>query len=148
MAPDLATNRWATGPWCWHADRAVRLATPVPCRGALSLWWLTEDQARLFDPALRVRRALTVLQPYTSALVAGVKDIENRTWRPYLAPDEEWVAVHASKAPYPNAVEVLEDWRHDGDWPDAPPLRSMPLGSIVGAVHLAGFYRFDPPEDE
>jgi len=31
-------SRWAFGPWCWVLENPVRLTTPIPCKGKLSLW--------------------------------------------------------------------------------------------------------------
>ena len=31
-------SRWAGGPWCWILEDAIKLATPLPCKGQLGLW--------------------------------------------------------------------------------------------------------------
>jgi hypothetical protein len=68
-------------------------------------------------------RALTIRQPWASFIVAGLKRIENRTWRI----DPQRVAVHAGKI---NAEGELE----------APPaLRSVVVGTVqVVECHRVG----------
>lgn len=49
MSPSAATVNWgrwahlvnhehAEGPWCWVLEDVRRLASPIPCGGALGLW--------------------------------------------------------------------------------------------------------------
>jgi hypothetical protein len=38
-------------------------------------------QEGLFAPPSTGPRALTVRQPWASLIIAGIKDVENRTWR-------------------------------------------------------------------
>ena len=87
--------------------------------------------------------ALSVLQPWASALVAvgdDRKDVENRTWVPAQALMGRRIAIHASKrqdsrqfADYRALVKVL----------GADPLgletavEGLPFGAVIGVVTLA-----------
>mgnify|MGYP000903922285 CR=1 FL=1 len=44
-------------------------------------------------------KTLSVKQPFAYLLCAGIKDIENRSWRLPEKHRNEWVLVHASKKP-------------------------------------------------
>jgi hypothetical protein len=83
--------------------------------------------------------ALTVKQPWASAIIYGDKDIENRVWRTgyrgrllihagkavdWLAPDHAWTA--AGLAPYRRGAPRVA-WT-----------ASLPLSVILGAVTLTG----------
>jgi hypothetical protein len=46
-------------------------------------------------------RALSVRQPYAALIVAGWKDIENRTWLPPRSMIGERIVIHASLRPLP-----------------------------------------------
>lgn len=81
----------------------------------------------------RPLHALSVHQPWASALVAGPKDVENRPWRPtWLPPDGLWLAIHATKRPIDgrdlDAVRSL--------WPAARQRAHWPTGAILGLVHV------------
>jgi hypothetical protein len=38
-----ASNPWFVGPFGFSLDQAVKLATPIPCRGALGFWRIPEE---------------------------------------------------------------------------------------------------------
>ena len=66
-------------------------------------------------------KCLTVRQPWASLIVAGVKDVENRTWRTsYRGP----LAIHGAKT-----AATLRDYGHlfDGE---------PPCGVVLGTVEL------------
>lgn len=68
-------------------------------------------------------RALTVRQPHASAIVGGLKDMENRRW-PFPAELGSWIAIHAGM-------------KDDGSWRDHWPsgagfLHGLPLGTAFG----------------
>lgn len=44
--PWLTEHEHASGPWCWVMERMVRLANPVPWRGAQGLWDADYDKVR------------------------------------------------------------------------------------------------------
>jgi hypothetical protein len=72
-------------------------------------------------------RIITVRQPWASLLVAGVKDVENRTWpTSYRGP----VLIHAGKRP--DAISVAEVERRFGAHLD----NIGPLGGVVGVADI------------
>ena len=73
-------------------------------------------------------RALTVAQPFASALACGEKDVENRTWKPRQLPAV--IAVHSSARLHPDAASVQELW------PRCPEPGSLPRSAIVGFVYV------------
>lgn len=87
-------------------------------------------------------------QPWASALVEGIKDVENRTWPPYAPrPDlanplsSFLVAIHASKARDPKAT-------YAGPFLSLTPeryqrLSEAPVGAIIGVVRIVDTI---PPE--
>lgn len=54
-------------------------------------------------------RALTIRQPYAWAICAKYKDVENRSWAPWLDPGERF-AIHAAVAK-PNADDLARTRR-------------------------------------
>lgn len=82
-------------------------------------------------------KGLSLLQPFASAVASGHKKAENRDWRRLLE-GPIWVALHAGKEIYPDAVDLdmIENWRADGRWPDAPELKQMPRSSILGVIRI------------
>ena len=75
-------------------------------------------------------RALTLRQPYASAIVEGPKRVENRPWPvPSTVPLPAIIAVHAGAAAWPTApVRQL--------WPDCPPAAQLPRRAILGAMRV------------
>lgn len=74
---------------------------------------------------------LSVRQPWAHLIVAGVKDVENRTWvTGYRGP----LAIHAARVVDPNASRLLPDL-------DAS---QLPRGAIVGVVQLDRCERDNP----
>ena len=74
-------------------------------------------------------KAVTVLQPYASAIAAGVKPWENRP-RPIRLDDGPiWLALHAGLKLYPSAEIYQRAYRKSGMWPDAPDLAALPMGA-------------------
>lgn len=168
MTPaDLRDDPWAFGPWCWVVDRVELLPEPVPCRGMQGLWPVDDGAiARaLWElvPDIRVWSALTLLQPYASAIAIGPKRIENRPWRRRIPAGGLWIGLHAGAALYcpdeavipyrecgrPRAEQardyvegVLDDWREvwplpSPHWTNAPTVAELPLGCMLGAIHIA-----------
>lgn len=82
-------------------------------------------------------KVLSIQQPWASLIVAGIKDIENRTWKPKETPGR--ILIHASKKCTMRTVsnEPLE-WVQEifneqlfGNLPNFP---DMPDSSIIGYV--------------
>lgn len=85
--------------------------------------------------------ALSIRQPWASAIASGPKDVENRTWRTsyepggliavhasagieWQVPDEAWAA--AGVAPYRRGMRRA-DWT-----------ATLPLGAVIAVATLAG----------
>lgn len=79
--------------------------------------------------------ALTVRQPWASAIAYGPKRIENRTW-PLPSSAGPWLALHAGKR-RPTRAEQEELWpdlrQH---WPAVPDASALPLGALLGLVRV------------
>lgn len=82
-------------------------------------------------------RALTIRQPWASLIIAGMKDVENRTWpTKHRGP----LAIHAAVA-----VASPAEWEHaemvcKTVAPKLMPLwseRVLPRGVVLGTVNLA-----------
>lgn len=85
------------------------------------------DESAFFVPAL------SVMAPYGSALAAGVKPIENRTWSPPLKFRGSLVLIHQGKGKkYLGRSEEMEHVR--SLWPAMPPAHH--LGAFVGIARL------------
>jgi hypothetical protein len=76
--------------------------------------------------------ALTIQQPFASAIVHGPKRIENRMWRPPPYVIGQRIAIHAGKTVYRRGTPVLQRL-----WGDMPELESLPRGAILGTARLA-----------
>lgn len=84
-------------------------------------------------------RGLTLIQPWCTAIVAGGKRVENRTWRPppslgRLGGGELWLALHAGNAwDASGALEFIRTL-----WAEAPTSRNdYPAGAILGVARVA-----------
>lgn len=77
-------------------------------------------------------KALTVCQPWATAILTLGKAVENRTWStPYRGP----LAIHAGKSRRWYDAEDPEDWP-DLYGVELPPLESLTLGCVLGVVDL------------
>lgn len=91
-------------------------------------------------------RALTIREPWASALVYGCKRIENRTWVPPEVIRGEMIALHTSKQSLgskqvrEDAAELREAELFDFDTERAR------LGHIIGVAQVAGVVVNDPNE--
>jgi hypothetical protein len=85
-------------------------------------------------------KALSVRQPYASLIVAGIKKVENRSWRPPEAIIGDVIAIHAGKAkPSQSEMEEASDQFVSAGLPPRGSPRGFPLGGIVGYVRLIGY---------
>jgi len=71
---------------------------------------------------------LSVKQPWAGLLVAGVKDVENRTW---VTLYRGRILIHASRRPDRSLIAT---------WPRQPDLNRT-LGAIIGSVELVDIVR-------
>jgi hypothetical protein len=175
---EVAEDPWAFGPWCFVVAEVRLLAEPIPCRGMQGWWplqWLA-GEAMESPPERRAAkalsalvpeinaydwRALTQLQPYASAIAAGVKRIENRPQRRRIPEGGVWLGLHAGRSLYSvlgSAVSAadraetarltLEHWRtpeaagRPAMWPDAPQLDELPMGVMLGAMRITQCLRY------
>lgn len=96
--------------------------------------------------------ALTIRQPFASAIVSGPKRVENRAEAmvprglhcPKPAP--RWVAVHAAKEWYPFQAGGLDAVREA--WPEMGVLEEMPRAAVVGAAELVSADRWHPDDPD
>jgi len=86
-------------------------------------------------------RILSVRQPLASLIVAGTKDVENRSWdTKYRGP----VAIHAGKTkPSAATIERMKGFCKSLGLPFPD---ELPLGGIVGTVDLVGLLWNDGDE--
>ena len=84
-------------------------------------------------------RALSMKQPYASAILSGGKRAENRPRKLGIRPGGEWLLLHASRGFY----WTREDWERWGldllweTWADAPGERgAYERGVILGVIHV------------
>jgi hypothetical protein len=69
-------------------------------------------------------KALSVKQPYAQAIIAGLKDVENRTWAPR---ELGRIYIHSSKIPATN---------YDPIQFSSMDLNSLACGYIIGSVDI------------
>lgn len=69
-------------------------------------------------------KALTIWQPYASALLRGIKEYETRSWAPPDGLIGEHIAIHAA-ARKPRMIDGAP-----------PPTGEWPTGCVIGSVRL------------
>lgn len=149
-ADALLDDPWACGPFCWMIDDVRLFTTPLPCRGAQGLWRTQAEENAALRGLVPERGgvawwpALTILQPFASAIAVGPKRVENRSWAISMPlSGGRWIGLHAGKALAGTQDEVLEAldlWRDplfDGRWTQAPEFAALPRGFLLGAIHLS-----------
>ena len=84
-------------------------------------------QGTLFDMAPAAPKALTIRQPWASLIMAGIKDVENRSKPTHF---RGTIAVHAGKGVSAEGMtahgHLIEDY---------------PAGAIIGTVDIVGCVR-------
>lgn len=78
-------------------------------------------------------RALTLWQPWGTAIIHGPKDVENRSWGPPRNLVGRWLVIHAGKRFQEDAPLQIRAL-----WPELPPRAAIPLGALLGVAHLTG----------
>ena len=83
--------------------------------------------------------ALTIRQPWAWAIMAGIKRVENRTWRTtHRGP----LVIHAGKhRPRPRK----RDWDRLPDGTPLPPVDDLAFGAVLGVVDLVDVVLADDP---
>lgn len=89
-------------------------------------------------------KTLSVQQPWASLICSGIKDIENRTWKPSQVPGR--ILIHASSKKVPRnfdsdylketEVSTIRNLKKYGIIPE---YKDMPVSSIIGYVDVTGF---------
>ncbi len=74
-------------------------------------------------------KALSIMQPWAWLIVAGHKDIENRTWRTSFRGS---VLIHAGKKF--DGPDDAQEW----DWPQIERPCDFDMGGIVGEAEIVG----------
>lgn len=89
-------------------------------------------------------KAVTIKQPFASAIMSQRKRVENRTWgharaRPILKEAHRhgrWLAVHAgSKSAEKSHRTLISALREK--WPTMPEISKMPSSAILGFMHVS-----------
>ena len=81
-------------------------------------------------------RAISVPQPFASAILYGIQTIVNRTAEASLPPAGAWFALHASRKDASNGRALFADaWVQRTQKPLV--LAQLPKGAILGFVHVA-----------
>lgn len=87
-------------------------------------------------------KALTVKQPWAYLLCAGIKDIENRTWKLPEKYNGERVLIHASANKKLNLLaltgEQYEDACNKFDWKETRSVDRWDRSAIIGSVEIVG----------
>jgi hypothetical protein len=150
MSAQLFDNPWAFGPYCWMIDRVIALPEPVHVSGLQGLWPvkppLLEQLRNLCPEASGLSTALTIKQPYASAILLGKKRVENRVWRRTLPAGGLWLGLHAASTLYPYTHDLIREFRtkgpHGALWPDVPSIDRLPLGKMLGIFHVSEILPF------
>lgn len=82
--------------------------------------------------------ALTLIQPWATAIIEFGKDVENRGWTPSPGMIGQRFAIHAGKKLDKEAASYLQIELGHGRTPDA-----YPQGLVLGTVELAGYVARD-----
>ena len=82
-------------------------------------------------------KTLSVTQPWASVICSGLKDVENRTWKPAEAPGR--ILIHATSARVAKNFEGLPDdqvstIKNARLFGHIPEYEDMPYGAIIGYV--------------
>lgn len=95
--------------------------------------------------ATPMRRALSVQQPYAGLIVAGIKDVENRTWGTAYRGE---LVIHAGKARLEENFDCLDDLTDEDQAKLATAgyakVRDLGFGALVGVVDLVDVVQGHP----
>lgn len=92
-------------------------------------------------------KVLSIQQPWASLICAGIKDVENRTWKAAKVPGR--ILIHASskkvtKNFYAGISEALESFiENQISFGNIPELETLPTSAIIGYVTVTGFEEGD-----
>lgn len=82
--------------------------------------------------------AISVRQPWAYLICAGLKDIENRTWKLPEKYKGQRVLIHAGKTRYVNPFDLLTNEQYDSISQDKriEMANDMEFGAIIGSVEI------------
>lgn len=87
-------------------------------------------------------KTLSIQQPWASLICAGIKDVENRTWKAAKVPGK--ILIHASSAKVPKDFFdcIPEEWESNIAnhifFGNLPQIDEMPTSAIIGYVTVVG----------
>lgn len=85
-------------------------------------------------------KALSIKQPWASLICAGIKDVENRTWKPKKLPDKILIHTSNKKASFKQMSEDVKTEIYNAQlWGWIPPIEELPKSAIIGYIELNGF---------
>lgn len=85
----------------------------------------------------QVTRALSMIQPWGTAILTLGKDVENRNWPPPSAMIGKRIALHAGQK-----VDKADAWGLMGELAGLD-LSKVPKSALIGTVQIVGFVRPD-----
>lgn len=88
-------------------------------------------------------KTLSIQQPWASLICAGIKDVENRTWKPSDVPGRILIHAGAKRVPGNFLNTIPLDWmvamQQDQLFGNMPAFEEMPLSAIIGYATVTGF---------
>ena len=84
-------------------------------------------------------KVLSIQQPWATLICHGIKNIENRSWKPQVIPKK--ILIHASKACTARCInqmplEWAQDVLNEVKFGNVPDFKEMPSGAIIGYVTI------------
>ncbi|MGM9869588.1 MAG: ASCH domain-containing protein [Sodaliphilus sp.] len=80
-------------------------------------------------------KVLSIQQPWATLICHGIKDVENRTWKPKIQPEK--ILIHASKGCTERCLNTMplewaQDIMNEIVFGNIPYYKDMPSGAIIG----------------
>ena len=103
----------------------------------------TESKNKRITKNRKTMKVLSVQQPWASLICAGIKDVENRTWKAAKVPGR--ILIHASSKKvtrnFLNTIpEEMESYiSNNVFFGNLAPLNELPTSAIIGYVTVTGF---------
>jgi hypothetical protein len=90
-------------------------------------------------------KTLSIQQPWATLICAGIKDVENRTWKAASIPGRILIHASAKKVPKILMSQLPEEWASELMNHEAlgniTPIKDVPLSAIIGYVDVYDFKR-------
>jgi hypothetical protein len=118
-------------------DRLLALMARLPAQGSASSS-MAADESFATSDVPHVTQMITIRQPFASGIMAGKKQVENRTWGLKLRDDGTgtWLGVHAGAGYAKGSAFLPSIAALQRAWPEMPPPDSLPRGAILGVMHV------------